>query len=54
MWFDVYVTGLLGAVSLSVGIIALVTRQPHHVWYLFTIIGCALTAALLQSFLKYK
>ena len=37
---------VIGAMSLLFGIVALLARQPRHVWYSFIVIGVMLTTIL--------
>lgn len=41
---------ILGVISLCTGIIALIIRQPYHVWYPFALSGFLLTVILLPNY----
>ena len=45
---------VLGAISLCVSIIALLTGQPRHVWYPFMLVGGMLVLLMLPGFFYIK
>ena len=45
---------ILGVISLCTGIIALIIRQPYHVWYPFAHSGFLLTVILLPNYFNIK
>ena len=51
--FAVVLIGL-GVVSLCVGIAALATRQPYHVWYPFTLMGVILIAVFVPNYFNVR
>lgn len=40
---------IIGAISLLVGIVALTTGQPYHIWYPFSLIGLLLPIIMLST-----
>ena len=45
---------VFGAISLCVGTIALIMRQPWHVWYPFILIGGLLVVVFLPNYFSIK
>lgn len=45
---------VLGAISLLIGIIALLSSQPKHVWYPFCVIGLIVLVCLIPNYLAVK
>jgi len=44
----------LGVVSLCVGIFALITGQPYHVWYPFALVGFLLVIVIPANYVNAK
>jgi uncharacterized membrane protein len=45
---------VLGAISLIIGAIALIMRQPYHVWYPFVLVGGISTAVFFPLYFNMK
>ena len=45
---------VLGVILLCVGLFALVTGQPYHVWYPFTLLGGLFTLILIPNYIVLK
>jgi ABC-type dipeptide/oligopeptide/nickel transport system permease subunit len=45
---------ILGVISLCAGVIALMSGQPYHVWYPFTILGVILPVVEIPGYIAVK